>query len=125
MRFVVVLLLASCGGDSRLADGARLRLHYWTYEDGVRVWDPTTYFDTHLGADCQPRIWSDGHTYCTPNAPVVSFRDAACSEPVGRVPEGDAPRAFVREFAMASERRPSRMYRATDRHVEVDQFWLF
>jgi hypothetical protein len=122
MRFVVVLLLASCGsGDRALEDGDRLHLRYWAYEDGTKQWDPTTYFDTALDAECRPLPWSDGLTYCTPDTLEVAYRDDACAKPVGFA-EG---RTFVRKFTMASERRPSRMYRATDHHVGLDAYWMF
>lgn len=128
MRWVVLLLLASCGSADphELRDGDRLRLTHWVYEDGTRQWDPSTFFDMEIETECQRAVWSDGHTYCTPVATAIAYADASCSSPVGRVPRG-APRpySFLRAFSLNSIKRPSRMFRPTSDREPLAQFWLW
>lgn len=47
--------------------GARLKLALWQSGDGFTSWTGR-FFDAQLGTYCWVAPWSDGHSYCTPNA---------------------------------------------------------
>ena len=128
MRWVSLLLLLGCGdGDPyELRDGWRLELRYWAYEDGTRQWDPTTFFDAAFRLECRLARWSDGHTYCTPVSSPVAYADSTCNAPVGYVRNGtDVPAAFRRDFVMASEQLPSRLYWRGAERTPLAQYWRF
>jgi len=100
MRASLLLVVAACGSVSSkdrtdaaampdapgatvdgYRSGSRLKLSWWTYDDGTRTY--AGLHDTMLGTDCEPGQVA-GATVCMPDAMQgYYFADAACTQPVG------------------------------------------
>lgn len=113
----MIAVVAACGDNVTPAfeeprSGERLRLSWFTYADGARQLARGALFDRALGVPCTPLPWSDGHTYCTPEALGTAFADAACTDEVGRIPRGEPARPyFVRAFQLGTVVQTSRLFR--------------
>jgi len=113
----MIAVVAACGDNvapvfEEPRSGDRLRLSWFVYADGARQLARGALFDRELGVRCTPLPWSDGHTYCTPEALGTAFADAACTDEVGRIPRGEPARAyFVRAFQLGTSVQTSRLFR--------------
>jgi hypothetical protein len=131
VRWLFVLFALGCGdnvvGDPfELRDGTRLEHHYWVFDDGARQWDSSALRDRALAVDCSLRRWSDGHTYCTPEAGAIVYADGACEDPLGYSLRNTTPPAFFkRDYVFESETLPSRMYRRGAATRPTERFWAF
>ena len=118
MRFVVVLLLASCGDNTiphtpyEARSGSRIQLEIYAYSDGTRQWDPHAFVDTQRDERCTIARWSDGYTYCTPSSFPTVYADAACVEgELGRwLATEQPPEYFFREYTLPSGEAISRLF---------------
>src|SRR5436190_7234604 len=121
MRVVWWLLLASCGDNLvpiapyEARSGDRIKLRTFVYDDGTRQWDPQQFHDAARDERCAPQPWSDGAKYCTPTAMPTVYRDALCTDELGRwLVTQPAPSYFYREFALLGTETISRVYRRGD-----------
>jgi hypothetical protein len=120
MRFVVVLLLASCGDNTipqselDARSGSRIQLEIYAYQDGTRQWDPNVFVDRERGEQCTVARWSDGFTYCTPSSFPTVYASEGCVEgELGRWLATEAPPAyFFREFTLPTGEAISRLFRS-------------
>ncbi len=128
--WLVAVGLLGCGDNLDASDpfepqsGSRLRLGWFTYDDGTRQLQQATFHDRELGMPCSPRRWSDGNVYCTPEAWSTTFADEACTVEVGASPGGPTPAAFfIRTYTVGPMITPSRLYRRGARHPRLLQEW--
>ncbi|MBA3391545.1 MAG: hypothetical protein H0T89_02820 [Deltaproteobacteria bacterium] len=126
----VAVGLLGCGDNLGAGDpyepqsGSRLRLGWFTYDDGTRQLQQATFHDRELGTPCMPRRWSDGNVYCTPEAWSTTFADDACTVEVGASPGGPTPAAFfIRTYSLGATITPSRLHRRGARHPRLLQEW--
>jgi hypothetical protein len=115
--WVVVGALVACG-DNLAPDtadprsGSRLQLQYFEYEDGTRQLADRGFFDAARDEPCRSLQWSDGFTYCTPEAHPAIYTNADCTLELGRVPVESVPASyFLHRFHVAGDFMPSRLYR--------------
>jgi hypothetical protein len=90
----LVASLASCGDNAPAgaADGTRLALRRYVYEDETVQLDRGWYVDLARGEPCTAQRWTDGERYCTPALAETAFADSQCLTRIARVP----PSAEVR-----------------------------
>jgi hypothetical protein len=67
--------------------GTRLKGLYIQGADGLKAYDPTTFYDSQLATDCRLTALSDGNFYCAPATPTgnsnysgLLFADTACTQ---------------------------------------------
>lgn len=113
---ILALELALIGcGDNRpgpLASGDRLELLWWLYEAGGAERERGRYYDADLAAPCTPTRWSDGATYCMPEAVPAIFVDSTCTTALATVAAGQvAPDFTYRTYFVGERPYPSRLFR--------------
>jgi hypothetical protein len=111
-RALLVVVAASVGcGDNRAGDvvgersGERLRIVYFEYDGGTRQRHDALY-DADRDERCTPQRWSDGLTYCTPDAAPALYVDRDCTTEVA--PAG-SPYA-LHQFWLTDRLFPSRLH---------------
>jgi hypothetical protein len=115
--WVAVGALVACGDNlaPETADprsGSRLELQYFEYEDGTRQLADRGFFDAARDEPCRSLQWSDGFTYCTPDAHPAIYTNADCTLELGRVPVDRAAASyFLHTFHVGGDFMPSRLYR--------------
>jgi len=130
MRAAALIALVACGDnvppDPNVAQsGARIRLVEYDYGGGAREYDTAWLFDAARGERCLPERWSDGVTRCTPSFATAVFTSAECTEAVGQVPLGAPPPPYVvREFWLAGDFLPSKLYTAGTPTAAPAAVWL-
>lgn len=119
MRAIAIALLLAACGDGRTVDevfvatgGSRLALQRYRFADGTEQDDPTELYDTALHVRCAPDHWIDGALRCVPIADAAVFRDATCTELVGRADLIEKPTHFLAYEWRGDERLPARVVRA-------------
>jgi hypothetical protein len=115
MRYFALLLVLACGDN--LPDrgtprgGARLKLGWWQYGDGIRQRETSWYYDAALGERCTREVWSDGQRYCAPAADAAVYVNDTCTRALGRTAAGTTPARFMATtFYMRGELARSRLF---------------
>lgn len=133
-RLLLLIGITSCGDNlapdpGTARSGTRLKLARHVYEEGGSQVETTWFHDLALGVRCAPTRWSDGHTYCTPEAGESVFIEASCTISHGQVlrtqdgAPGEVPPYFVRRFVLGDEPLPSRLYRVAGPAPAPPQIW--
>jgi len=107
----VAALLASCSDPVvplEAASGTRLVVRRFTFTNGADLIDRTRVHDLARDEDCAPRRWSDGLSYCTPDAGEVVYTDGQCVTPVARLPVDSSARYAA---ALAFDGEVAHLYR--------------
>jgi hypothetical protein len=117
MLVLAVALMAGCiacdgaGVSAEPADGHRLHQVRWTYDEGGSEREHEQYIDTDLGEHCAPTRWSDGATYCAPDAAPAIYTDGRCTTALAAVPDGWAVAFAYRMYSVGTDALPSKLFR--------------
>jgi hypothetical protein len=91
--------------------GTRLKQKWFDF-GGAKT--PAGIFDKKRNEDCAPTTWSDNKVYCTPKTGAVVFKDASCSNAIGKAPLSDCavdlPPYFADTEQVHCDSRPRRIY---------------
>src|SRR5687767_12297894 len=88
--YSLCLLLVACGDNldppygTEGRSGQRLKLVRYVYSDDTDEIETTWFHDHRRGETCRPEVWSDGHTYCTPEAGETAYVSPDCTALIGR-----------------------------------------
>jgi hypothetical protein len=93
------------------SDGRRLHQARWIYDEGGTEREHDQYIDTDLDERCTPTRWSDGATYCAPDAAPAIYTDGHCTAALAAVPEGSAAVFAYRMYKVGSDVLPSKLFR--------------
>lgn len=123
------LAIAGCGdnppGDAPFVavSGERLALYWYGYNDGTRTPENAEFYDKVQHARCRPQRWFDGVLRCVPLADEAGYRDAACTEPIGRALTIGAPTHFLEYGIIDDVSRPLRVHVAGERTMIPTRYY--
>ena len=127
---LVVVLFAACGDSvvpppsAEPRSGDRLKVERYVFPDGTSQVEPGRFFDVERGEHCTPEVWSDGQTYCTPDASEAVYTSSDCTTLIGRAPEAVRdPSYFLRTYTLQEIEHPSRLFIAGARSEAPAQIW--
>lgn len=128
-RLVLLAALLSspaCGDNlsttDTVRDGSRIRVPQWIYDDGSTERERAAYIDTELGMRCRPTRFSDGATYCLPDAVPAIYIDSTCKTALAKGTDARDGLAY-RTYWVGDTELPSRVYRIGERTSVPDERW--
>lgn len=129
-RIVVLaaLLTASACGDNlgtteTVRDGSRIRVPEWMYEDGSTEREHAAYVDAEIGKRCRPTRFSDGNTYCLPDAVPAIYIDSTCKTALAKGTGARDVDLAYRTYWVGDTELPSRVYRIGERTQVPHERW--
>jgi hypothetical protein len=124
---VLALLLGciACNGAliTDLSDGSRLHQLRWSYDEGGSEREREQYLDSYLGERCLPKRWSDGATYCMPDAAPAIFTDAHCTKALAAMGSGPRVSFAYRQYTVGTHTLPSRLFQIGSRTSPPAERW--
>lgn len=129
LPFALLLAVTACGEDVALdpgvaRSGSRLALYRYVYDQATDEVETRWFHDRVRDERCTPRRWSDGVTYCTPDAAEAVYITADCTQLHARAPEGaPAPVYGLRHYWLERTWHPSRLYRVVGPTRPAEMYW--
>lgn len=120
------LLTTACGDNTAttdtVRDGSRIRVPQWIYDDGSTEREHAAYVDADLGRRCRPTRFSDGATYCLPDAIPAIYIDGTCKTALAKGTGARDDLAY-RTYWVGDIELPSRVYRIGERAPVPAERW--
>ncbi len=125
--FAALLSAAACGDNlgttDPVRDGARIWVPQWIYDDGSLEREHAAYFDAEIGKRCRPTRFSDGATYCLPEAFPAIYIDSTCKRALAKRTGDRSVELAYRTYWVGETELPSRVYRVGERTSVPDERW--
>jgi hypothetical protein len=122
-----LLSAAACGDNlatsDPVRDGSRIRIPQWMYEDGSTERARAAYFDAEIGKPCRPTRFSDGGTYCLPEAFPAIYTDGTCKKALAKGTGARDVELAYRTYWVGDTELPSRVYRIGERVAVPAERW--